>query len=514
VSAGTVVGHPYALRVPWYERERQGLTPFDQAARRPLLQKYATADFVDRLLADPRQSLTFGLEDRWSFTVPVATAERGRGRRRFATHRRVRTPMRKLYQPSHERYYAVAVELFCDEPGLPRPGLPEDVEVRFVVRRERMLVRGSFADLRELAKDLAIQLDTEQNARTNAADPIPEDGDLEDVAWAGQAGGQPFTTRQLELLEKVRPTRVVEAWVPGPDGHGVWRKVGEAAAHELLDGEQEQPMWPLPPEAALCEPGRTRSLWFGVVPTLSAEVDELGAPKLDDRSIYRIRCFARRRPPAGREHCPPELWWSEPTEPYRLAGFMDPEGTANHSVTVTAPDFRALAARAGQPAGPGGVSVVRPPGSQLRFDPLNGVPTTGTVGGAVASTCTFALELPMIVAMFLFGLFLPVVVFIFQLWWLLALRFCWPRPTQAMELLEDHFETGGIDTLAAAGLADELDDLLDAPGATARLATALGSDKEIGADLLETVDPAEAATAAEPDPETVPDDPLCQAPVP
>jgi hypothetical protein len=513
---GQAGGHPYVLRAPWYDREREKVTPFDAAARRPVVQKYATADFVDRLLADPRESLAFGPEDQWTYTVPVATTEQGGGRRRFASHRLVRTPLRKLFQPSHERYYAVAVELFCDEPGLPRPGIIEGIETGFVIRRERVLIRGKAADVRELARDLAIQLDTAQNARTSTAKPIPDTSDLEDLAWAGQAAGHPFTTRQLELLEAIRPTRVVEAWVPGPAGRGVWRKVDDTAP-ALLDGEQEQPMWPLPPEAARCDPARTRSLWFGVLPTFSAEVDELGAPKLDDRAIYRVRCFARRPPPEGREHCPPEVWLSDPTEPYRLAAFMDPVGTSNHAVTVTAPDFRVLAARAGEPPGPGGVTVVQPPGSQLSFSPLGGIPTSGTLGGDVASTCTFALELPMIVAMFLFGLFMPIVVFIFQLWWLLALRFCWPRPNQAIELLETHFaNVGDISTLAAAGLADELDDLLDTPGATARLGAVapFAGSKAVAADLLASVDPAAAATAATPDPEPVPDDPLCPAPGP
>jgi hypothetical protein len=509
-------GHGYVLRSPWYARERQHVSVFDQQAERPLVQKYASDDFVDRLLADPRDSVAFGQEDLWTFPVPVALGERGRGRRRFATHRLVRTPMRKLYQPSHERFYALAVELFCDEPGLPRPGDVEGVEVGFVVRRERVQIRGSLADVRALARDLAVQLDTEQNARTTAADPIPDDGDLEDVAWVEQAAGHAFTTHQAQLLAAIRPLRVVEGWVAGPAGHGVWRVVDDGAPPDLLPGEQEQRMWPLPPQAAGCDAARTRSLWFGVLPTISAEVDDAGLPKLDDRSIYRVRCFARRRPGPGREDCPPELWWSEPTEPYRLAAFMDPAGTSNHSVTITAPDFRALAARAGEPPGPGGVRVVRPPGSQLRFDPLGGIPSGGSLGGTVASSCTFALELLMIVAMFLFSLFMPVVVFAFQLWWMLALRFCFPRPDQALQLLADFFENTGDLAALPANLRDDLDELLDTPGAAAKLAgiAPFDHDRDVATDVLATVDPLGAAPAVPPSPEPVPEDPLCPAPAP
>ena len=518
-------GHGYVLRLPWYARERQHVSVFDQQARRPLLQKYASDDFVDRLLADPRCSVAFCRDDRWTFPIPIALGqppggEQGRGRRRFATYRLVSTPMRKLYQPSHERFYAVAVELFCDEPGLPRPGDVEGVEVRFVVRRERVQVHGSLTAACALARDLAIQLDTEQNARSKAAAPIPLEEDLEDLAWVEQAAGRAFTPKQAKLLARVQPERVVEGWVADRAGHGAWCKVDDDAPPDLLADEQEQPMWPLPPEAAGCDAARTRSLWFGVLPTMSADVDDAGLPKLDERSIYRVRCFARRRPGPEREHCPPELWWSEPTEPYRLAAFTDPAGTSNHSVTITAPDFRALAARAGEPPGPGGVRVVRPPGSQLSFNPLNGVPSSGSLGGEIASSCTFALELLMIVAMFLFSLFLPVVVFAFQLWWLLALRFCFHRPDQALQLLNDFFEhTGdlaGLPNVAPDHLRDRFDELLDTPGAAAKLGgiAPFDHDRDVAKDVLDTVDPAGAAPDVPPTPESVPDDPLCPAAAP
>lgn len=185
-----------------------------------------------------------------------------------------------------------------------------------------------------------------------------------------------------------------------------------------------------PAESQDCSAAHTRSLWFGIVPTSSGDLDDAGRPMLDDRSIFRIRCFARQQPPPGHEQCPPRLWWSAPTAAYRLASFYDPQGTTNRRVSITMPDFRTLSARAGQPQGPGGVEIVRPPGSQLKFDPDNGTPgnASTTDFGLGTSRCTFALELLMIVAMFLFSLFLPVVVFLFQLWWLLLLRFCFPGP--------------------------------------------------------------------------------------
>ena len=109
--------HSYALRAPWYVRARENLTPFDDAARRPAIQKYDGTDFVDRLLADPRDSVAFEDEDRWGFPVRVPTGAKGSGRLRFADHAIVLSPLRKLYQPLHHRFYAVVVELFCDERG-------------------------------------------------------------------------------------------------------------------------------------------------------------------------------------------------------------------------------------------------------------------------------------------------------------------------------------------------------------------------------------------------------------
>ena len=46
--------------------------------------------------------------------------------------------------------------------------------------------------------------------------------------------------------------------------------------------------------------------------------------------------------------------------------------------------------------------------------------------GSRFQICSFAIPLITIVAFFVFSLFLPIVVFVFQLWFLLTLRFCIP----------------------------------------------------------------------------------------
>lgn len=509
--------HPYALRAPWYVRERGHFDLRDPRALRPEIQKYHTKDFVKRVLDDPRDSATFDPdEDVWSYPVPVATLPgSGSGRRRFATHELVRTQLRKLYQPTQDRFYLVVVELFCDVPGLPRPGDADGVEVGMVMRRQRTTLDAPAPAVRRLARDLAADLLKAQHngARAGAL----RAGDLSDLLWADRAQRRRFETDNARMLDAMNVFHATDAWRVGPAG-GRWRAYDDpSVAGEV---EEELPMWRLPPRPDDCAPARTRSLWFGVVPTYSAEMDPSGELKLDDRGIYEIYCFARKAPPPGHEKCPPKIWWSAPTEPFRLAAVFDPEGTKNHKVTVKLPDFRTLAARAGQPAGPGGLAVVSPPGSQMRFDPNGGTPRGGSLVGDVERTCTFAFELFIIVSFFVFLLFLPIVVFLFQLWWMLALRFCLPPLIQASALLEAHFAAGG--TLAALPPFDpnradrqKMDEVFGRVGATDALANAkdaggspiFGPDMMV--DLLHAVDPLSAAGAAPEDPEEKPDDPLC-----
>src|SRR5262249_52778507 len=150
--------------------------------------------------------------------------------------------------------------------------------------------------------------------------------------------------------------------------------------------------------AAGCMPAQTRSLWFGVIPTYSGELDSQSRPKLDDHTTYVVQCVARRPQPPPREGCPPLAPWSERSMPYRLAAFFDPSGTANRRIHVRLPDFAGLAARAGEGPG-GGVEFERPAGSQLPVGPRGQIPGPGSglPGGDSAETCSFAIELITIV---------------------------------------------------------------------------------------------------------------------
>jgi hypothetical protein len=515
-----------ALRAPWYVGERAGYDRFDPRALAPALQKYGSDDFIDRILADPRDSLTFDPdEDTWGYPVAVPHAERGPGRLRFATHRIHRTGLRKLYQPSHQRYYLVVVELFCDTAGLPRPGPADEVEVGFVLRRKRFVFDAPPFRVRQVARDLTRHLVAEQTG--TIAQPDLGGHDLGQVLEASLA------EERFQMPPDVAVYAEEQAWLTGP-GRARWSAVSGPPAElqsdpELGLTEQEVPMWRLPSTATGCARASTRSLWFGLVPTYSSdradamddpgrgERTDKGSAKLDDVSVFAIRCFARRRLP-GKERCPPLVSVSRPTESFRLAPYFDPEGTKNHAVSISMPDFRALSARAGQPAGTGGATITSPPGSQLRFPDTGGIPAAGSggVGGNVPRACTFAIELFTIVAFFLFSLFLPIVVFAFQLWWMLALRFCLPAPLDALRVLTDHFETQGKSLgdlpTATASLAD-LDAVIGVTDSKAKLVAAGAAfPQDDAGDLVQAVDPTKVEKPRSDAPETRPPDPLCALP--
>ena len=526
----------FALRAPWYQRERDGLGLRDPAALRPTLQMYDDTDFVRRIVADPRDSLAFGADDVWSYPVPVTPS--GNGRARLATWQLVPTGLRKLYQPSHNRFYAVAVEVFCDQPGLPRAGSHGEIEVGFVVRRQLTSVAGARGPSRRVARALMKEL--AQQEKLTLDESVTGLRDVKDLWWADQARRRRFAQDHAEQLSQLQVDTEEQGWFTGPDGTAGWRPVDDVDA-DLQ--EETFPMWRLPPRADDCAAARTRSTWFGLVPTYSSDHsvgEKETRPKYDDRAIYEIRCFVRLKPARGKEHCPPVIWWSEAaSEPFRIADPMDPEGTSKRLTSITLPDLRRLAARAGRPMGPGGVAVTTPPRSQLVFNPFD--PTKGAIGNG-GSICTFALELFFLVAFFLFLMFLPIVVFLFQLWFLLALRFCIP-PSLGLSITADFFAQGKLLTdfeadvdvnadlsllvppLTPAQAIDQIfgtdSTVLEAAEQGAWLAELLDAKDADGdaifaedADLMHAVvtgtDPDAAVEPAPPELDSVPDDPLCR----
>jgi hypothetical protein len=531
-------GHAFAFRSPWYARERDKFGLNDPRALPPVLQKYDSTRFVRQITTDPRDSLEFIDEDKWSYPVPVSFPAPGTGRQRFATSRMVTTKLRKLYQPNHDRFYLVVVELFCDTAGLPRAGSHRDVDVGFVLRRRDMTFSGTPHERRRLSRDLLLSLAKTQHPNTPLAAKIAAaTPDVDDLWWAEDAADerQRFIDDHADLLQSVTPRVDEQGWlVDSTNGTGRWDAL---SAQSDTVKEQLYPMYRLPDKVAACDNARTRSLWFGLVPTYSAEhwkdpspqAHGRLVPKLDERAIYHLRTVATQKPAPGHEHCPPKRWWSVPSEPFRLAAPYDPEGTKNHKVSITAPDFRALAARAGKPLGPGGLAIHTPPGSQMKFDPFGGVPKPGSGSMGDGGFCTWAFELFFIVALFLFLMFLPIVVFAFQLWWMLALRFCFPRLSLQMQALANFFAAAHLDIVADAAIAVDvttsvkistaLDDVFGVtvpPGSTdPDIVASLKASPEMMAhkgtlqDLVAATDPDTVPAPTPPPVETKPNDPLC-----
>ncbi len=529
----------FVMRSPWYHRVREGIDLRSPLAQRPRIQMYDSTEFVDRLLADPADSLAFGDDDVWTYPVPVTPADTNT-RLRLATSRLVKTNLRKLYQPLHERYYVVVVEVFCDGPGLPRAGYRDEISVGFRMRRLHTSLTTKGRPARRVAADLVAELAKEQGL----GPCTPTSSDVRDVWWADAAWRRQFEEDHADDLAAIDCHTDVQQWLVSPGGGGRWRTICDDA-DPVAKGEREEIIrmtrLPVREKDAECaeDAGRkgpaSRSLWFGVIPTYSGEhwlAPQPGgrAPvierKLDDHAIYEIECVVEEE----REGCPPLTWVSAPTEPFRLADPMDPAGTKNRLVTLTLPDFRRLAARAAEKQGPGGVRIVTPPDSQMKFNPFKGVPKSGEGRiGAGAAVCTFAVELFFIVAFFLFLMFLPIVVLLFQLWWMLALRFCIP-PRVGFAAVRDFFTTGGL--MANVGLDAELTadlnitlgtDMREVPVAgswEAELASATDpggtpvfADPDMSRALDVATDPTDASRPAPLPVEVSPADPLCRMPI-
>ncbi len=534
----------FALRAPWHVRERAEIGLSDPAALRPALQMYDDSDFARRIVADPRDSLAFTADDLWNYPVPVTPSPLAKGRKLLATWDFITTDLRKLYQPNHNRFYAVLTEVFCDQPGLPRAGSHTDFEVGFVVRRQLTSLKGARRPSRRVASNLMIELARQH--KLSLKDSTPS-SDVRDLWWADQAWRRRFAEDNRELIDQLEVVTEKEGWFTAPDGSRGWKPIAAAGPDEV---EETYPMWRLPAREDDCAAARTRSSWFGLVPTYSAmhSIAPPGTdpvprpePRFDDHAIYEIHCFVRLKPATGHEHCPPEIWWNEaPTEPFRVASPMDPQGTSKRLTSITLPDLRRLAARAGQPMGPGGVAITTPPQSQLVFNPFGGIPKSGSIGPG-GGICTFALELFFIIAFFLFLMFLPIVVFAFQLWWMLALRFCIPPSIGfdiAVDVLVDmqlDFEAGASVDVAAdfeagftspAAMNDTINQIFGTdstalPDKEVWLKAFLEAEDASGQPIFDNGDPSmlnAAVTSTDPDdallpepPELEPttDDPLC-----
>lgn len=488
---------PWILAGPWYRWTRPGL-PADGRTSRPAIQMFSGDDFVQAFLQRPQHSLkadpTIDYVNNFDFVSAAPGGQlAGKIGAMFAVNaagdpyrpgvdpaplraRLAPSALRKLFQPSHDRHYLVTCELHCDAPGFPRANRLGVCQAGFVVRRRRSTVpagvtagditgqvapvRTAEADLLDLLTLAASALDPRASAALVAAVATRQQ------ALASAAGVADWAAllalRQGQLADKraaldkwfvdMGVSVAIDGWFPTlQDGrpsamYGSWQPLDAAAqVADVTSGEQTSPMFALVPDPRDTQHDAAgRTMYYGNVPTMSLQHDTDGNARFDDQTTYEVRCFVRRHhacpPKVGKTpDCNGALTWSLATDVFRMAAPFDVVGAANRPITIRMPDLRDLAAQvASRPRGK--LSPVRVIQPQHLAPNSDGKGATGGQMGA-GSTCSFSIPLITIVAMFVLSLFLPIVVFLFDLWFLLALRFCIPPSLQA---------SAGVDAALAA----------------------------------------------------------------
>jgi hypothetical protein len=279
-------------------------------------------------------------------------------------------------------------------------------------------------------------------------------------------------TADLQAMSAVNNiTHKLKGWVRGEhSGFGSWQDV--EATPQAIE-EEIFPLYPLIPDPSKnAHSASGKTVWFGIVPTQSADVDADGNARFDDESLYEIRCLARRHKPpcplkSTRGDCPGEIVWSEPTESYKLAPFFDFDGAGHKPINIKLPDIEAVKEQAMRgPIGKGNnIRMIAPAGSMLGFKG-NGMDLPTKKDSTGSQICFFSIILITIVALFVLRLFLPIVVFIFQLWFLLRLKLC-ILPSIEMD----------------GGLAVDLD--IHGPEFSANIEANFAADFEIGGKVVE-----------------------------
>jgi hypothetical protein len=428
----------------------------DARATAPVLQKYDTSDPVKPFAADPRSSLPFTAEDV-VYDLPTSKSDTF-----------VRTNTRKLFLDAHKRFYLVACELHCDAAGLPSEGRGKSCEAGFVIRRRRVVYPDrarpeAIKLLKRIAETRAklTRVEADCGCGPYVAVVPRATAPARAVALPVARATQELEQRQADLsvwFEGIGGIQVLEGWVADPDGEAVgsWQ-LAEESLQETA--EAVFPLYPLVPDPRDEEhAARGRTIYFGLVPTGGAEHDPSGTPRFDDQTLYEVRCFVRRH----RDHCERKqerndchgpLFWSRPTEPYRLAAHFDLHGTSNRPVTIQMPDVPALLAQAKElPLGPKlsdgtrgpaprgcgrPVRWVSPKDSLPAFSldlPTSSLPTSKGMTGQVAMLS--AIPLHTIVGQIVFNIFKPIIVFLFGLQALLSLKVFVPSaPEVDMALL-------------------------------------------------------------------------------
>ena len=450
---------PWNLVAPWYHWHRQlaelGLPP---RQTRPVFQKFDHSDFVKGFTKDPQRSLKFQDDVDRVFNVkltdvpkPVSGPFVGKFTRIYAPNKvpkntsLIPTGIRKIYLDTHKRYYLVVCELHCDAPGFPMTTPDQVCQAGFVVRRRSFdFPHGAKKEAVVLLQQI-VGIQTEiarleqtfpakgmaARRRAQAIQKMREEGSFE--AYKADLHEKLVNARK-DLLQWKDANGVVsihEGWIASEfQNIGSWQPIEDKP--EVIV-ESTFPLYPVFPDQNIPNhSAKGKNIYFGVLPSSSFDTDARGSARFDDQTLYEIRCFVRRHKldcPRSDEipDCPGELVWSEPSESYKLASHSDLIGTSQRPITIQMPNLEELAAQvAAFPSkrfSP--LKVVQP--QSLKFDVDDGKasvrpPPDGGIGGS--QICFFAIPLLTIVAYFVFSLFLPILVFLFGLFFLLQLKFC------------------------------------------------------------------------------------------
>jgi hypothetical protein len=394
----------------------------------PVIQKYATDRFAPLFLADPQRRLQWTDDDLVQVATRLPTVLGGDGKTRRLSEFTLRPDsrrIRKLFLASHQRFYLVACQVHCDAPGFPRVDPKQLGQVGFVVRRRTAgIPAAAVASGASILQTITAQrsllevIDREAGVGGTAL----RQGLFQTARASAAYRNRSSVVRRLELArlrldEWATQFGIVaetQAWVRTTGQESMGRWVPDAGPPGSVTDETVYPMWPVPAvEGDPTHAARYGTLFFGVVPTSSDETEADGRARFDDQTLYEIQCFVRRP-------CPAQVFVSAPTQRYRLAAHFDPVGCGQRPVTVQLPDLDQLA---GSPQTLG-VAFAKPKGTLMVQGDGDGITWTGRSKGF--EICFFPIPLITIVAMFVFQLFLPIVVLLFQLWWMLALKFCIP----------------------------------------------------------------------------------------
>ena len=462
---------------PWYRWPRPGL-PEDGRVSRPALQKFAGDDFIAAFLEKPQHSLkydevidvvnNYDLVSASSSMIGkigslLALNSKGEPTKAGPFHRARLAPssLRKLYQPTHDRHYLVTCQLHCNLPGFPRVARQQVCQAGFVVRRRRSRLPAGVS-----AESVTAQAKTVQTLEANLLELLTLDAAAQEPLASAQLRANALTQQQREAQHAGKPnwdallaarraelaterkklqdwydahgiSVEIDGWFPSVENgrsskiYGQWVKLDAAGQiADITSGEQSYPMFPLIPDPRdTAHDAAGRTLYYGVIPTTGLQHDKNGVARFDDVTTYEVRCFVRQHHACpsrtGKSpDCHGPVIWSLPTEAFRVAAPFDILGAANRPITIKMPDLRELAAQAAmRPRGK--LSPVRFVQPQHLSPKIKGKAVDGGEMGGEA-ICSFSIPLITIIALFVLSIFLPIVVFIFNLWFLLVFRFCIP----------------------------------------------------------------------------------------